>query len=348
MRTAALGTFLAVTASGSGCAVSSSHIIDPMRSEWPSASRAYSNYFIPEVAKWEPRPVSPASREEHAWRPTLAGSFTFDFQSLPILAPVSGGTTDVVIAKQGAIVAQASASGLPVQDLVAEVSTLDRHRFTEPKSQASLPFMRPFLRELKDAKDTAPLCNEKLSGELPTLLRGFPRDTWSSSGLDYAVYSGVLDHCAGRLDRTHATRAMSLVPGVLYAFRACKVGCDTVPTGAAPYAEELTVLGPPADWVSSSTNPADQTAPHVGSFTMVSVPIRPGSSAVITMHVAIPNLAYFLGLPQPLPDWAADLDKHTTETIAFTIEVVWLESSSHADGVGYVSVVHPDSTGNVR
>lgn len=350
VRSAALGTAVALVTWVSGCAVSSRHIIDPMRSEKPSATstRSFQNYFLPQVASWEPRPLSPAAREDYASRPTLAGSFTFDFQSLPILGPVSGGSVEVVVPDRGAVLAESTSPGMPTQSLVAEVTAFERRQFTELTSQASLRFMRPFARQLEDARDAAPLCNGE-SRSTPALLRGFPRENWSSSGLDYAVYSGILDSCAGTLERTHATRARALVPGVLYAFRACKVGCDTAPAGTPPYAEELTIVGPPADWVSSSTNVAEQIAPHVGSFSILTVPIRPGSSAVVTMHIAIPNLAYFLGLPRPLPEWAADLNKHTLETIAFTIEVVWLESSSHADGVGYVSVVHPESAGwNIR
>ena len=96
----------------------------------------------------------------------------------------------------------------------------------------------------------------------------------------YAEYDATYDAvtCHGKPTQARETTARALWPGVLYAFVTSSTDSDEIGT--------LQVFGPATAWVSAApTATSEQLRPHVGSFSYVSVSLRNGRSASITMSL---------------------------------------------------------------
>jgi hypothetical protein len=136
--------------------------------------------------------------------------------------------------------------------------------------------------------------------------------------------------CSGSLERSATVRARAVIPNVVYAFVA-----------PGTKGEELSVIGPPAEWVATSTaNPAEQLDPHVGSFTRLEAPLVRGRSTTILLNVSGSSLAQFLRLRGETPAW----DKASMSVgpiVSFSIEVLWPADSEAAEGRAYAVSLEP-------
>jgi hypothetical protein len=135
-------------------------------------------------------------------------------------------------------------------------------------------------------------CEEKAA--LPARWRGFSPASVTSETLVFTELRGELDPAACGVEaRTRLdVRAVALVPRTLYAFRRCEEACAM--GWSAGRRETLTLVAPPSEFVlAADATPDDMTNPHVGSFSVVEIPVaseRATSATVVLPTAALERL----------------------------------------------------------
>jgi hypothetical protein len=118
--------------------------------------------------------------------------------------------------------------------------------------------------------------------------RGFRPATVSPESLGYAEFFGTLDRtgCVAVAYTRLEVRATALVPRTLYAFRRCISHCEV---GLESERREiLTVVAPPSSFVlASDAPPNEMTQPHVGSFTIVEIPVEQSRAASASIRLPV-------------------------------------------------------------
>jgi hypothetical protein len=155
---------------------------------------------------------------------------------------------------------------------------------------------------------------------------------WSKTELTLSRLEGRMDwsKCSGSLERSATVRARAVIPNVVYAFVA-----------PGTKGEELSVIGPPAEWVATSTaNPAEQLDPHVGTFTRLEAPLVRGRSTTILLNVSGASLAHFLGLRGEKPAWEKE-SMSVGPIVSFSVEVIWPADSDTPQGRVYAFSLEP-------
>lgn len=136
-------------------------------------------------------------------------------------------------------------------------------------------------------------CEEKTA--LPARWRGFAPASVTAETLVFSELRGELDPAACGVEaRTRLdVRAVALVPRTLYAFRRCDEPCATL--WSAGRRETLTLVAPPSEFVlAADATPDDMTNPHVGSFSVVEIPVasqRATSATVVLPAFALGSLS---------------------------------------------------------
>ncbi len=143
-------------------------------------------------------------------------------------------------------------------------------------------------------------------------------------------FEGVIDNerCATRAAQVSSASAAAVVPGVLYAYRRCAL---TSAKPGEPCEEELVLIGPPLEWVTSTGATIDRhLRPQLGSFSRIVVPVRPSTASSILVHIRQADL-FKWGGPNVLGS-----KFESAQTIQITCDVVW--ASSDPAPLGSVSV----------
>jgi len=122
------------------------------------------------------------------------------------------------------------------------------------------------------------------TSETPAKLRAVDLDDWSEETLGYVEEDTTYDAKTG-LAAPHAARraeAGALLPSVVYAL--------VVPGETE---RELVLLAPAATWVSARGTAKEQENPHIGSFTIVRVPLDADVGTTVAMDFQESALASF-------------------------------------------------------
>jgi hypothetical protein len=129
--------------------------------------------------------------------------------------------------------------------------------------------------------------------------RGFAPASMKPGSLLFSELRGELDPVTCVVDASTRldVRAEALIPKTLYAFRRCDSHCD--PGLESERLETLTLVAPPSSFVlASDARPDEMTNPHVGTFTIVEVPVAPDRAASGTIRLPI---GAFERLPRSAP-----------------------------------------------
>jgi hypothetical protein len=88
---------------------------------------------------------------------------------------------------------------------------------------------------------------------------------WSADALWFQEFEGTFDtrQCRGVAEKGWRVRARAVRPGLLYAYR-------------RPASDEIVLIAPPAEWVSATVPEAEQLQPHVGTLSLVRLPLKRG------------------------------------------------------------------------
>ena len=151
-------------------------------------------------------------------------------------------------------------------------------------------------------------------------------------------HQGVMDieRCATRATELYSVNAAAVVPGVLYAYRRCGAS----PKPGEPCEEELVLIGPPLEWVTSTGATIDRhLRPQLGSFSRIVVPVRPSTAASILVHIRQADLFKWGGSN------VLGSRFEGAASIQLTCDVVW--ASSDPAPLGSVSIAAV-STANPR
>jgi hypothetical protein len=122
--------------------------------------------------------------------------------------------------------------------------------------------------------------------------RGFVPAGLKAGSLDFSELRGELDPftCVAEATTRLDVRASALIPQTLYAFRRCDGRCDE--GFGAERLETLTLVAPPSSFVlASDAKPDDMTNPHVGTFTVLEIPVAPDRAASGTIRLPISAFA---------------------------------------------------------
>jgi hypothetical protein len=95
-------------------------------------------------------------------------------------------------------------------------------------------------------------------------------------------YEGEFDGRGTVATSATATRAIAVVPGVVYMFRRCVADCGN----PAARQEMVSLVAPPAVWAESSDELVRSNGDEKPAFTVVSAVVHPGSSATLGVIVA--------------------------------------------------------------
>jgi hypothetical protein len=127
--------------------------------------------------------------------------------------------------------------------------------------------------------------------------RGFVPAGMKPGSLDFSELRGKLDPvtCVVEASTRVDVRAAALVPKTLYAFRRCDARCDDA--FGRERLETLTVVAPSSSFVlASDAKPDDMINPHVGSFTVVEIPVAAGRAASARIRLPISLFERFRAL----------------------------------------------------
>jgi hypothetical protein len=117
--------------------------------------------------------------------------------------------------------------------------------------------------------------------------------------------------------------ARAIIGSTLYAFRHCLSGC--APYDARPHEEVLVVVGPDAEWTSSSSDDGWRNLQpgSLGSFSFASATVSPGSSASLGFVVTLGALELFGAKDPPEIASAPALPGNLSRFATFSLDVVW-------------------------
>jgi hypothetical protein len=173
-----------------------------------------------------------------------------------------------------------------------------------------------------------PPCGANAQGGSPRARwRGIAKDSWSASTVEFEEYEGAFDsrRCRARATRGWTVRPAPVVPGVLYAFRAADE-------------DEVVLVTPPAEWVSATLSPSEQPSPHVGTLTVVTLPLEKGGSAAAHIVVGPDGLDLFDALRSSRTDSFLELARGAA-SLALQVDFVWPEGDEGPSGVVGISGV---------
>ena len=134
------------------------------------------------------------------------------------------------------------------------------------------------------------LCREL--GAAPVRWRGFRADTVTDEAMDFVDYHGSYDarQCRAVAASRRASKAVALIPGVLYAFRTCLDNCEDEP--AFPRRESVTLIAPPAPLLLESRAELDDvTNPHVGTFSISEMEVAADVIGTVSMNLPLQAFA---------------------------------------------------------
>jgi hypothetical protein len=214
--------------------------------------------------------------------------------------------------------------------VVAEVSTRGYRAFLPATQPSPSPLRKDFGLPLLTS---APGCVPGGYGTADLVTIDLIRPpAWSKTELSLSRLEGRMDWatCSGTLDKSATVRARAIVPGVVYAFVA-----------PAKNGDELVIIGPPADWVATSTpDPAAQLDPHVGSFTRLEAPLLRGRSSTLLLNVSASSLAQFLRLRGEKAAWETAA-MSVGPIVSFSIELLWAADAETPEGRAYAVSLEP-------
>ena len=285
----------------------------------------------------EPKPLSapvpvgnPGATErrplESVQRPDVVRSFPMDYAAIPHLVaqPLS---PDDEKARVGFASVSSLGDARVSHDLIVEIEAGGLRAFTaEPLAGAS------------STAQPAPICVGR-KGVASVSWEGFSRTTWTDEFIDYVRYEGDFDEltCVAKPARVARVRAPAVIPGVAYAFRTCVPVCTSEPVPGS--GEELLVLvTPKARWVGATAPWLKlQTAPHVGLFTRLIVPMKKGGAASTFAHV---DRAEALGFANRLRGKAGRTpDLPAVDVLQLGFDFSWPEADPLPIGIGFVGAV---------
>jgi hypothetical protein len=134
--------------------------------------------------------------------------------------------------------------------------------------------------------------------------------------------------------------AKAIVPSTLYAFRECVSGCE-LELGAPEREERVVLVGPYAEWTSSSTDDVEFDHSRIdASFAFASAPLKPGSSASVGLTVTPHAMSMFGGKLDPRFHQEGNPDLYYASQ-TFTLDIVW-PLGSDPDSILYTGeIVEP-------
>jgi hypothetical protein len=181
-----------------------------------------------------------------------------------------------------------------------------------------------------------PPCGPNEKGSVVARWSGILASEWSEAGLVFESYEGTLDRrtCRARAERGETVKAIAIVPGILYAFKRCGVGCRS--GDFEPAEDEVVFIAPPAEWVSSPSSPEEQAVPHVGTLTVVSVPLGSGRSASAALVLGLENIDFFEALRSTTSEGFAGVGL-VSKALALRADVTWGTDEAKPSGVVFLS-----------
>lgn len=251
-------------------------------------------------------------------RPLLLETRLFDPQALPRAQPLPAealgprGWFSVTPRPGGYFLAMG-------RDLVSEVEIESPQPFRV--------FVGPRLASGRPAASDPP-CGANAQGGSPRARwRGIAKESLSANAVELEEYEGVFDsrRCRARATRGWTVRPTPVVSGVLYAFRAAD-------------RDEVVLVAPPAEWVSATLSPSEQLAPHVGTLTIVALPLEKGGSAAAQIVVGPDGLDTFDALRSSRTDSFLELARGAA-SLALRVDVVWPDGDEGPSGVIGISGV---------
>jgi hypothetical protein len=256
-------------------------------------------------------------------RPNLAG-VAIDFATLPELAPARPESNVTFSFSTQRTKPQCSAGGIPVpyDGWVLHSSFAPRTLLDVEGVPMPLPELDGTLDELDDRLSKSATAPGKASwtSVLPSGDDG--------ANVDIARWAGTFDRAshAGRATTRSSVHPSAIVPGAVYAFRACRAGCDRA-LGDAARTDTLAIVAPPAVWLSSSNVQGDARLLHEW-FTFEELEVRPGAAAsldIVYLRVAIAALHNEISTGKHLP---TDGPQETTPLEMAEVDVVWSDGPS--------------------
>jgi hypothetical protein len=261
-------------------------------------------------------------------RPLVFGRHTFDPAKLARPKPIS----PVALADGGWMTIQGneeryfSRLGRP---LVAELEVDVRPPY---RAYAGAAEPRSFLRR----PPGAPPCGPDQTGNIGARWSGILATEWSEEALVFESYEGAFDKrtCRARASRGETVTATAVVPGILYAFRRCGVGCR--PGDFEPAEDEVVFVAPPAEWVSSPSSAEEQATPHIGTLTVVSVPLRLGGAVSAAFVLDLENVDFFEALRSTTTEGFTGVGL-VSKGLAMRADVTWPTGEASPTGVVFLS-----------
>lgn len=272
-----------------------------------------------ENASKVPEPITGAPRPEPEQR------INFDYASLPLLALAPSTKGEVTMTFSGSPRAQ--------DGFVGVLDASERRTFTEG----------PW--GLSTSSPTSAYSCSTGSGETPATWVAVHPDKKKARSFEVLEHVGVVDgeRCATRAQQVYTAAAAGIVPGVLYAYRRCAApagqppapNAGPVPT-RAPCEEELVLIGPPLEWVTSTGETIDKhLRPQIGSFSRIVVPVRRATAASVLVHVRHQNL-FMWGGANVL---GASFER--AATVQLTTDVSWASADPAPLGTVSIAAVGP-------
>lgn len=293
---------------------------------------------IDEVSLPAPREridASPAEPLHRAGRrPLLVATIPFAYTSLPVVGP-----PDPARGERGSFELRSKEQGhyalRIADDLLAEVELASRRFHTRLRPRAIIPRPRSMPAQSPPCGPAGGLAGSDVT---TAAWEGIRVSTWQDDAIDYVRYRGAFDlvACRGTPTSVVRTKAIALVPKLLYAQRSCARGC-LAEVDDRPREEVLTIIGPSSAWASATVDASEQRRPHLGTFSHVDVRVVRGGSASALLTLSGEDLAHFVGLRDRESRATLESEQLREEIMQLTIEVVWLESEPAPSGTVYVA-----------
>ncbi len=276
-----------------------------------------------ENASKVPEPITGARRPQATQRSS------FDYASLPLIKPST-------IPKAVTMTLSGSTGGAATRASDGYVAMLDvgsQRNFSEgpwglsaqatgitPFGCAPLEIPAPTPAAPSGALNDIPIANlTKRPGDLAATWVAIHPNHKKPRSFEVLEHTGTLDNarCVTRATEISSVTAVGVVPGILYAYRRCRDASPT--TGSCE--EELVLIGPPLEWVTSTGETVDKhLRPQLGSFSRIVVPVRPSTAASILVHIRQSELFKWGGAN------VLDGSFEGATSIQLTCDVVWASS----------------------
>lgn len=251
-----------------GCGAGPSSVVGATPTQ-PSAARAMPAAEASSRDEVRAAPDRERSSIAEAVRPRVIESRAFDPLALPREARLEADT----VRRDGWASLGAATNGYKVwlgRDLLAELEVpLEARAPFRAYAGAAVPSTHH-----RPLPETPPCDGARFPGRPVARWAGIDRRDWTESAVWFERYEGPFDRgpCRAKAWSGFRVRATALVPGVLYAFRSAT-------------SDSLVLVAPPAEWVSAAETPEELQAPHVGTLSLATLPMKRGrmSSALVVV-----------------------------------------------------------------